>query len=331
MIEAMGLVKQFGDLVAVSDVTLTVSAGEVLALLGPNGAGKTTTVRMLAAILKPTRGWARLDGYDVVREGHEVRKRVGVLTEAPGLYLRMSGREYLDFFGQLWGLPPALRAARIDALAEQFKVGDFLARRMGEYSKGMRQKIALLRTLLHAPPVLLLDEPTSAMDPESARLVRDIILEMRHTANHSIIVCTHNLPEAEELADRIAIISLGQILAQGTPMELKRRWLGPPVMELRFSVLGSAQMSPDLQNGVRQLVERFTTVESVGDVWIRYRTPDPATVNPRLLYALSQAGYPVMTLSEVAQSLEGVYLRVMAGHAIAVDEREGEQDHDATS
>jgi ABC-2 type transport system ATP-binding protein len=329
MIETMGLVKQFGDLVAVSDVSLRVPPGEVLALLGPNGAGKTTTVRMLSAILAPTRGWARLAGYDVVQAGDEVRKRVGLLTEAPGLYLRMTGWEYLDFFGQLWGMPSSLRRARIDALAQQFRVGSFLSRRMGEYSKGMRQKVALLRTLLHSPPVLLLDEPTSAMDPESARLVRDIILEMRYTGSHSIIICTHNLPEAEELADRIAIIDSGRILAQGTPAELKRHWLGPPLMELRFSTAAPGARRPDIHNGVRELVERFTSIESTadplgdspaGDLWIRYCTSEPETVNPALLGALSRAGYPVLTLSEVAQSLEGVYLRVMSEPEATYDE-----------
>ncbi len=318
MIETMGLVKQFGDLVAVSDVTLTVPPGDVLALLGPNGAGKTTTVRMLSAILAPTRGWARLSGYDVVESPDEVRKRVGVLTEAPGLYLRMTGWEYLDFFGQLWGMSSSWRKARIDALARQFRVGSFLSRRMGEYSKGMRQKVALLRTLLHNPPVLLLDEPTSAMDPESARLVRDIILEMRHTANHSIIVCTHNLPEAEELADRIAIIDAGRILALGTPTELKRRWLGSPLMELRLSTSGNGTGRLDIHAGAAELVAEFATVESIGDGSlaedhrIRYRTSEAASVNPVLLDALFRAGYPVLTLSEVAQSLEAVYLRVMS-------------------
>jgi ABC-2 type transport system ATP-binding protein len=320
MIETMGLGKQFGDLVAVSNVTLNVPPGDVLALLGPNGAGKTTTVRMLSAILAPSQGWARLAGYDIVQAGDEVRRRVGVLTEAPGLYLRMTGWEYLDFFGQLWGMPSAFRKSRIDALAQQFRVGTFLSRRIGEYSKGMRQKVALLRTLLHNPPVLLLDEPTSAMDPESARLVRDIILEMRQTGNHSIIVCTHNLPEAEELADRIAIIDAGCILAQGTALELKRAWLGPPLMELRFGAGGNGTKTPDIHNGVRQLVERFTSIESASELngdplsgppWIRYAAAEPETVNPALLKELSRAGYPVLTLSEVAQSLENVYLRVM--------------------
>jgi ABC-2 type transport system ATP-binding protein len=313
MIEMVGLTKVFDDLTAVDDVTLTLHPGEVLALLGPNGAGKTTTVRMLSSILTPTRGYARVAGYDVASQGAEVRRNIGVLTEAPGLYTRMTGREYLDFFGQVRGLPAAERDERIGVLADKFRLTDALPRRLGEYSKGMRQKIALVRTLLHNPPVLLLDEPTSAMDPESARLVRDAILELRDDARRSIMICTHNLPEAEELSDRIAIIRHGQILAQGTFDELKARLLGAPLMELRLAPLYAAAHTNSAANGngAVSLVERFAVVSDHGDAWIRFQTPDPAATNPALLSSLAEAGVPVVTLSEVPRSLEKVYLEVV--------------------
>ncbi|MGC9469799.1 MAG: ABC transporter ATP-binding protein [Anaerolineae bacterium] len=315
MIEALGLTKRFGTLTAVDSVDLIVHPGEVVALLGPNGAGKTTTVRMLSSILRPTAGSARVAGYDVVKQAREVRERVGVLTEAPGLYTRMTGQEYLDFFGELRGLSSHNRTSRIGVLAEQFRMTDALPRRLSEYSKGMRQKVALLRTLLHDPPVLLFDEPTSAMDPESARLVRDTILQMRESFDRAVIVCTHNLPEAEELSDRIAIIREGRILAEGTAAHLKTELLGPPLMELRFpsSSRGSVADPGFVGNGVRAVVERYARVQEVGDVWLRYSTPEPEVVNPALLGALSKAGYPVVTLSEVRQSLEKVYLQVISG------------------
>jgi len=303
MIELEGLTKHFDDLVAVDDLTLTVHPGEVLALLGPNGAGKTTTVRMLSAILKPTMGAARVASYDVVAHARKVRTLVGVLTEAPGLYTRMTGREYLDFFGRMRGLSGAKRAERITFLADWFKMASALDRRLGEYSKGMAQKIALIRTLIHDPPVLLLDEPTSAMDPESARLVRDTIMQMRDDERRSIIICTHNLPEAEEMADRIAIIRQGKVVELGTTHELKTRLLGPPLMEIRLVD------PPD--NGLIPLVEEFALVESTGDTWIRYSTSDPRSTNPVLLQALTAAKIPVLMLSEVSQSLESVYLRVI--------------------
>ncbi len=307
MIELEGLTKQFDDLIAVDHVTLTVPAGEVLALLGPNGAGKTTTVRMLSAVLRPTSGHARIAGHDVSAEEHLVRHNVGVLTEAPGLYTRMTGGEYLDFFGKLRRLTAAERSERIAALAEQFRMTFALDRRLHEYSKGMSQKIALMRTLLHNPPVLLLDEPTSAMDPASARLVRDAILQLRDTDRRAIIVCTHNLPEAEELADRIAIIRQGKIVACGTPAELKKRLLGPPLMALHL-----ARQS---NNGVIPLIERYASVVDVWDAWVRYNVEDPGATNPVLLKALAAADVPVVTLSEVHQSLESVYLSVVGEKA----------------
>ena len=302
MIKIEGLSKQFGDLLAVNDITLTVEPGEVLALLGPNGAGKTTTVRMLSAILKPTTGRANIAGYDVVTQGRDVRRNVGVLTEAPGLYRRMTGYEYLDFFAQLRELSTAQRQERINHLAQWFRIDDALNRRLGEYSKGMAQKIALVRTLLHDPAVLLLDEPTSAMDPASARLVRNTILQMKNS-RRSTIICTHNLTEAEELADRIAIISHGQIIAQGTISELKADLLGPPLMEVRLP-------QPPL-NGVVDLVGTLATVQATGDTWVRYSTSTPKTTNPAILQALATSGIDVLTLSEVPQSLESVYLRVV--------------------
>lgn len=302
MIELEGLTKKFDEILAVDRVTLNVRAGEVLALLGPNGAGKTTTVRLLSAILNPTAGRARVAGYDTVMQSREVRSRVGVLTEAPGLYTRMTGREYLDFFGEVRGLTTSERRDRIAQLGDKFFMTFALDRRLGQYSKGMAQKISLMRTLLHEPSVLLLDEPTSAMDPQSARLVRNTILQLR-SSKRAIVVCTHNLAEAEELADRIAIIRQGAIVAQGSPLDLKTQLLGPPVMEARFTQPSS--------NNIDSLVSEFVRVEESGVGWLRYRTEDPEETNPAVLHALLSAGVPVLTLQEVPRSLEAVYLRVV--------------------
>jgi ABC-2 type transport system ATP-binding protein len=306
MIETQGLTKQFlisgGEtFTAVADVDLCVSSGEVLALLGPNGAGKTTTVRMLAAILQPTRGWARIAGYDVVLNPTAVRRRVGVLTEMPGLYERMTARKYLEFYGQLYRIPEAEHRRRSQELMERLGMTGAIDARMGTYSKGMKQKLALARTMLHDPLVLLLDEPTSAMDPHSARLVRDSISSLRHE-RRAIIVCTHNLNEAESLADRIAIIRRGRIIALGSPLELKKRLLGTPLMELRLT-----SAVDGLEPALRQLVD----VEQTGEDWVRYRTDAPHRTNPRLLRWLAEQGRDVMTLSPVPQSLEDVYLQVV--------------------
>jgi len=301
MIELIGLTKQFDDFTAVDEVTLSVEPGEILALLGPNGAGKTTTVRMLAAILCSTAGQAFVAGYSVTEQPQEVRRRVGVLTEQPGLYLRMRGGRYLDFFGRLMGLDADVRERRAKELLTHFGMAEAWDQRMGTYSKGMRQKIALVRAMLHDPSVLLLDEPTSAMDPHSAKQVRDAVLGLRHH-QRAIVICTHNLPEAEMLADRIAIIRRGRIIALGTPRELKARLLGPPLMELRLA---------EPADGVVKLVSDLARVEAQGEDWVRYFTPDPQKTNPRLLQALAAREVGIVTLSAVPRSLEDVYLQVV--------------------
>jgi ABC-2 type transport system ATP-binding protein len=302
MIKAENLTKKFGDFVAVDGLSLSAPAGQVVALLGPNGAGKTTTVRMLAGILAPTAGRATVSGLDVARSPRQVRQRVGMLTEVPGLYLRMQAMEYLDFFGQLYGLGASQRQARAAALLSRFGMAEAVDKRLSEYSKGMRQKLALIRAMLHDPQVLLLDEPTSAMDPQSARLVRDAIAGLRDE-QRAVILCTHNLAEAEALADRIAIIRRGRIIAEGTAAALKSQLLGPPLMELRL-----AASLDGLLPGLAQQVE----VIERGDVWVRYRTENPLAENPRLLRWLAERDADVVTLSEVARSLEDVYLRVVA-------------------
>ena len=280
-------------------------AGNVLALLGPNGAGKTTTVRMLTSILKPTSGTATVAGYDIVTQPDQVRASVGVLTEHHGLYLRTSGEEYLDFFGDIYGVPKDVRRKRIKNLLERFGLADAGDRHIGGYSKGMRQKLALIRSMLHDPPVLLLDEPTSAMDPQSAKQVRDAIADLRQD-NRAIILCTHNLAEAEELADSIAIVRKGRIIALGNPEALKDQLLGAKEMEVRLaaSLSGDGVWSADS-------VSDLVTVVARGDAWFRYRAENFDRANPILIKRLSDQNVPVVSLTEVPRSLEAVYLRAV--------------------
>lgn len=301
MISTHDLSKCFDRLWAVDGVNLHIDSGEVLALLGPNGAGKTTIVRMLTSILNPTRGTAIVAGYDILEQPREVRAAVGVLTEHHGLYTRMPADEYLDFYGQVYGLSAELRTTRIDKLLRDFGLYKDRHRRIGEYSKGMRQKLALARALLHDPPVLLLDEPTSAMDPESSRLVRDAINELR-SASRTIIICTHNLGEAEELADQVAIIQLGKIISQGTPQDLKTHYFGSTEYEVRFATR--------LDDHKINLPDRAVLV-ATGEDWLHYQTNDADNINPLVLQHLLASGLPVISLQEITKSIEHVYLHAV--------------------
>ena len=303
MIETNELSKQFNNnFWAVEGISLNVQPGQILALLGQNGAGKTTTVRMLTALLMPTRGWARVAGYDVVKKPQEVRANVGVLTEQHGLYMRMTADEYLDYFGRIYGLNAEKRKSRTEYLLEYFGLAEASKRRSGEYSKGMKQKLALARALMHDPSVLLLDEPTSAMDPESSRLVRDEIARLK-SSQRTIIICSHNLAEAEALADHIAIIYRGKILLNGTLDELKQRVLGPVEFEAEFAEPYDAG-DLELPEGV--------AVTSRSATSLKFRVESPPKANPKLVHALTSRNAPLISFHEVPRKLEQVYLKTMA-------------------
>ncbi|MFZ6020592.1 MAG: ABC transporter ATP-binding protein [Chloroflexota bacterium] len=302
MIYAENLTKHFADFVAVQGINLDVPAGQVLALLGPNGAGKTTTVRMLTSVLRPTSGSAKIAGYDVVQEAEKVRASVGVLTEHHGLYARMNADEYLTFYGRLYRMPDPVIEQRKSELLEQFGLSDARKKKLGEYSKGMRQKLALVRALLHNPPVLLLDEPTSAMDPESARIVRDAILALR-SDQRAVILCTHNLAEAEQLADQIAIIRRGRIILNDVPERLKRVLLGPEEYEvvMRNGAVITAEILPHGVTLSRQENGRFV-----------FQIDQPQATIPVLLKSLLDHNLPVLSCAPVPRSLEEAYLRAVS-------------------
>jgi ABC-2 type transport system ATP-binding protein len=301
MIETEDLGKKFNDFWAVDGITFSVQAGQILTLLGQNGAGKTTTVRLLTALFRPSRGKAYVAGHDVARQEREVRQSVGVLTEQHGLYVRMTALEYLDFFARLHHLAQPHRGHRIAELLEYFGLQNVASKRIGEYSKGMKQKLALARALIHEPPVLLLDEPTSAMDPESARLVRDEIGRLK-SEKRTIVMCTHNLAEAEALADIVVIIYRGRILTSGALDVLKNDVLGPAEYEAQFSERWNSSHLP-LPEGVRVTRKRGRA--------LRLSIEHPYTTNAALLASIVSMQAPLVAFQEVPRSLEQVYLKVM--------------------
>lgn len=301
MIIAEGLSKRFDADLVVDNVNFHVPAGQIMALLGPNGAGKTTTIRMLSSTLLPSSGRAQVAGYDTVAQAEDVRRSVGVLTEHYGLYTRMKSVEYLEFYGRLYGLTAPEARRRANMLLEKFGLGDARRKRLGEYSRGMRQKLALVRALLHNPPVLLLDEPTSALDPDSARTVREAIGMLKEMC-HAVILCTHNLSEAEALADQVAIIRRGKILFFGTKTELVEQFIGPPEYE--------AQLSGKNPGWEGTLPEGVILTGS-GDDWLRFRVDDPRGSNAALMRSLLERQANLVTFQAVPHDLEQAYLAVV--------------------
>jgi ABC-2 type transport system ATP-binding protein len=214
-----GLCKQFGETVAVDQLDLEIAQGEIFGFLGHNGAGKTTTVRLLNGVLTRSAGAISVLGMDPDRDGARIRARTGVLTETPALDDRLTARETLRYFAAMFGVPRARINARVDELLERMDLAERGNDKVGSFSKGMRQRLALARTLLHSPEIVFLDEPTSGLDPVGAREVHQLIARLRRE-NRTVFLCTHNLFEAERLCDRMAILARGKVLAMGTLNEL---------------------------------------------------------------------------------------------------------------
>ena len=235
MLEVENIAKRYGDVLALRDLSVTVNEGACLVLLGRNGAGKTTALRCMAGVLAPTTGTVRVDGVDSAVDPAGVRAKVGIMPELPGLYERMSARAYLDYFGAIYDLDPTLRRRRIDQLLDLFDLSDAGERWLGTFSKGMRQKVALIRATLHRPRLVLADEPTSALDPDSARRAWAYLKDLQD-AGCALVICTHSMEEAESLTSdggRIGIMSAGRALAVGDLSELRRRSGLPTRMEVR--------------------------------------------------------------------------------------------------
>jgi ABC-2 type transport system ATP-binding protein len=295
MVQATGLSRAFDARLAVDDVSLTVQAGEVLVLLGPNGAGKTTTFRMLAGLLMPTRGTVSVAGETLASgTADRVRRRVGLLTEAPGLWERLSVRVNLQTYARLHGV--AEPVARVARLMDEVGIADRADDRAGSLSKGLKQRAALARALVHDPPVVLLDEPTAGLDPASARHVRDLVHALRREGR-TVLVSTHNLAEAEELADRIAVMN-GRLLACDTPHALRA---GRRDQDVALDLEGGAQP------WIGAISEAGATVLRIDGDRAVVRTGDGRAV-PDLVAALVTAGARIRRVAPREQSLEDTYL-----------------------
>ena len=284
--------------VAVRDLNLDIRVGEVFGLLGHNGAGKTTTIRLLNGVLAPSAGTRRVLGHDPAEDGPSLRRQTGVLTESPSLDDKLTAEENLTIYGRLYGVEASRLHARVTALLETFDLSSRASQPVGGYSKGMKQRLALARALLHAPRLIFLDEPTAGLDPLAAESVRRLILRLTQEDRRTVILCTHNLVEAQRLCDRVGVLEHGQLVALGTP----------------------AALAQDLRQGVRLRIEMDSwdtralalpdAAEEISwheeDQVLQLRIPSRSAI-PDVVAALVQAGRRIYSVSPEEPTLEDVY------------------------
>jgi len=300
VIETAGLSRRFNGNWAVRQLSLSIERGCVFGFLGPNGAGKTTTVRLLNGILEPSEGKATVLGMDPSTQGASIRRQTGVLTENPSLYEALSARENLVFFGEVYGVAREMLPERIETLLHRFGLGDRADDKVGTYSRGMKQRLAIARALLHDPQILFLDEPTSGLDPAAARDVLDLVEELADLQGRTVFMCTHNLVEAERLCDLVAVIDKGTLRAMGSPADLARRlWHttqieidlhGPPDDAVRCAILNTRGVDRVDLDGSLAIVQVVDT-----------------EVVPELVQAIVRAGGRIYGVKSREHGLEDVY------------------------
>lgn len=298
MLTASHISRRFGDRLALDDVSFHLEPGEIFALLGPNGAGKTTTLRILAGLIAPSSGSVEIDGQPMgPQSAPQLRSRIGFLTEAPGLWDRLTVRQNLLVYARMYGLPSPNTV--VDEMLDRFEIRDRGGDRAAQLSKGLKQRVALARSLLHNPRIAMLDEPTSGLDPESSREVRDLILNLR-AQGRTILLCTHNLDEVERVADRVAVLSR-RLVAIGTPASLRQRLFASRV---RIVLTQSAEPFAALLRAAGVSDVRVDGVElSIG--------ANTSVTTPDLVRRLVEAGAGVESVTPEEPPLEEVYLKLL--------------------
>jgi len=300
-IEVIGLTKRFGGTTAVEDLNLSINRGEIFGFLGPNGAGKTTTVRILCCLLRQTSGRAFVGGYEVGVDSMKIREIIGLLPEHPGLYPELSAYKNLDFYAKLYGVPSERRKENIKRLLEMVGLWEKRDTPVGTFSKGMQQKIAIVRAMIHEPDVLFLDEPTAALSPDAAKVVRDFIMELKRE-RRTIFLCTHNLYEAERLCDRVAILNT-RLIAVGSPRELERRF-------------GRNRTEILLERVTKKMVRAIKNLRGVEGIEVDknrllVEVEDPDRVNPLIVRAAVKAGGKIKYVVRPSNALEETYLKLV--------------------
>jgi len=305
VVSARRLQRKFGSSTAVADLTFDVEEGEVFGLLGPNGAGKTTTIRLLSCLISPTAGSASVCGFEITEEPGKIRAMVGVQTENPCLYERLTTYENLDFFARAFGISKDdEKRRRIRELLEFFNLWEDRDKKVDHLSKGMKQKLALARALIHKPQLLLLDEPTANLDPESASEVRTMITQLSERDGRTVLLCTHHLEDAEKLCDRAMIVNRGLRVTEGTPQALLER-LGESVVEVTLRNK-STMIAKSLRGnaGVKRVA--LTDHEK-----LVITLDDPDSTTPDLVAAIVRHGGEILSVKPLTPSLEDAYLQLL--------------------
>ncbi len=315
IVRTEGLVKRYDRTVAVAGIDLAIDQGEIFGLVGPNGAGKTTTLRMLATLLRPDAGTAEIDGWSVTRNPDEVRRVLGFMPDAFGVYDDMKVWEYLDFFARCYGLPAAGRRRMIGDLLELVDLGDRRDAYVQDLSRGMQQRLCLAHALVHDPQVLLLDEPASGLDPRARVELRELLRELR-SMGKTIVISSHILPELEELCTSVAIVDRGQVLAQGRVAEIERRLRFGAVLRVRLLLEGD-ELAAARDRLAAQADVASATILPDGTVELGFRGDDAAAA--RLLADVVAAGLPVASFARAASDLEELFLQVTANEPLPVE------------
>ena len=305
-IEAFDLVKSFNGFKAVENLSFSVEEGEIFGLLGPNGAGKTTTIRMLSALIAPTGGRATIAGYDVQDDALKVREIIGILTESPSLYGRLTAMENMEFFAKAYGVTDkSERDTKIRELLDFFQLWERRTDPVGQYSKGMKQKLAIARALIHSPEILYLDEPTSGLDPKSSKDIRDLMEELTKNEHQTILLCTHRLEDAEKLCDRVMIINKGKPITVASPRDLRKRFSSGQEVQVGFTKLDN-----NLVELVRSLptVVNLTASSEENSISVSLRDEQDT---PSLVKALVEHGAGIRFVKPLETSLEEAYLELM--------------------
>lgn len=306
-IETEGLTKRFGSLTAVDHLSFEVGEGEVFGLLGPNGAGKTTTIRMLACLISPSEGSAKVGGYDIGRDSLKVRQIVGILTENPCLYERLTAYENMDFFAEAYDLSDVQeKRNRIRELLEFFELWARRNDKVATFSRGMKQKLAIARAIVHKPPILFLDEPTAGLDPESSKDIRDLMERLSRREKHTILLCTHRLEDAERLCSRVMIINRGKSVIVGTPDELRDRIAGQHALQVTLK-----KLNQKIIEAVREIKQvREVNVDNSASRLI-ITLDDVKSATPEVVRSVVYAGGMVLSVNVLRPSLEEAYLKLV--------------------